>query len=571
MKIRPDTMGRHQPIVPRRSLLIAALGLAALTLILHGSALQGFWRFDDPVVLLYVLETPDVAGYFLSPEQWRASGVPFFTPWLIFDYWLDLQLFGFRPAMFYAHHLLVIWLAALLTFILLYRHVSAFWSGMAATLFLLGAPVAIISQQIMTRHYATGLVFAILSILFWLRTREGSMRIAPALSAGFYLLAMLNKEIFAPLPLLLFFLQSGPLKSRIVAMYPLALCAAIFVLWRSAMLGKVVGGYAGLDAARDLHTSFMILPQTFFGSGIWALAAGAVLLPVAGWALYASRHRAPMILAALVTLLLPFLAIRASLHPVDLRFAFLPWWGGCVLMTLGFARIWYSPRYRDAFKAFSSKANLFVILVVLVVVTASFGKRQESTEAIAAITDAYDVQGRFMWASGGAVSYVPYGDLSGLGLFGYGVSALKLHELGEGTPVAIPFTEAAVILRAPLPVHVYDPNCRCMKVALQADSVVTKNEGWQASQPMQIRMDRSQGGLDWEIHAPPAAACFLVFQKNNVSLQVSCSGGISFDTPPWLKGNFTLLVLAPGGQFKVSPLLLFPESGAVLAWDSSME
>jgi hypothetical protein len=257
--------------------------------------------------------------------------------------------------MFYAHHLLIIGLAALLTFILLYRHVGACWSGMASALFLSGAPVAIISQQIMTRHYATGLVFAILSVLFWLRAREGSMRIALILSAGFYLLAMLSKEIFAPLPLLLFFLQGGPLKSRIVATFPLVLCAVIFVLWRSAMLGKVIGGYGGLDASRDLHASLMFLPQTFFGSGIWALAAGSVLLPVAAWVLYVSPHQAPLILATLVTLLLPFLAIRASLHPVDLRFAFLPWWGGCVLLTLGLARIWHSPRCKKNLLALQTR------------------------------------------------------------------------------------------------------------------------------------------------------------------------------------------------------------------------
>lgn len=571
MKIPPDTMGHHEPFVPHRIMLVAAVALAALTLILHGSALQGFWRFDDPVVLLYILEHPDVTGYFLSSEQWQALGVPFFTPWLVLDYWLDFALFGLKPAMFFSHHLLVIWLAALLTFILLYRRAGAFWSGMAAALFLSGAPVAIVSQQIMTRHYATGLVFAILSILFWLRAREGTTRIAPALSAGFYLLAMLNKEIFAPLPLVLFFLQGGTLKSRIVAMYPLALSAALFVLWRSAMLGKVVGGYAGLDAARDLHASLMILPQAFFGSGVAALAAGAALLPVAGWALYVSRHHAPLILAALATLLLPFLAIRASLHPVDLRFAFLPWWGGCVLLTLGLARIWYSPRCKNTLAAFTNKARLLIVLAMLIVVATAIDKRQESAAAITAIADAYDVQGRFMWSQGETESYVPYGDLSGFGSFSYGVTALKSRHLGENAPVAVPFAEAVVKLRAPLPVHVYDPDCRCMKAALRADAFATKPDGWQASLPMRIRMDRRQGGLDWQILAPPGGTCFLVFRTINSSLQVPCSGGISFDTPPWLKGKFTLLVRAPENRWNASPLLTFPEKGTILAWDSSVE
>lgn len=568
MKIPHYSMGQHEPFVPYRILLVVASGLAALTLLLHGSALQGGWRFDDPLILRYILEHPDVTGYFLSPEQWRASGFPFFTPWLILDYWLDLKLFGFKPAMFFAHHLLIIWLAALLTFMLLYRRVGAFLSGMAAALFLSGAPVAIISQQIMTRHYATGLVFAILSILFWLRAREGATRIAPALSAGFYLLAMLNKEIFAPLPLVLFFLQSGTLKSRIVAMYPLALSAVIFVLWRSAMLGKVVGGYAGFDAARELPASLIILPQTFFGSGVAALAA---LLSVAGWALYASRRHAPLILAVLAALLLPFLAIHASLHPVVLRFAFLPWWGCCVLLTLGLATIRHSARCKNPLTSYTSKAHLLTVLALLVVIAPTLDKRQDSARALAVIADTYDVEGRFMWSKGNDVSLVPLGDLAGAGSFGYGITALKFRHLGEGAPVAVPFSEATVKLHAPLPVYVYDPDCRCMQIALHTDSAASENDGWQANMPMQIRMDRSRNGLTWQIHAPPGSACFLVFRTINLSLQAPCSGGISYDTPPWLKGKFTLVVRAPGNRWNASSLLTFPEKSAILAWDSSME
>jgi hypothetical protein len=76
MNIGNDTIGHRQPIVPHRTLLIAALALAALTLILHGSALQGFWRFDDPVILLYALKNPDVAGYFFRRNNGEQAGSP---------------------------------------------------------------------------------------------------------------------------------------------------------------------------------------------------------------------------------------------------------------------------------------------------------------------------------------------------------------------------------------------------------------------------------------------------------------------------------------------------------------
>ena len=127
-----DSAGKPYP--HHLVIVIAAGFLAALTLLLHGNALGGYWRFDDPVQLLYVVEHPGVIGYFLSPGQWQELSVPFFTPWLMLDYRLDLALFGLNPAMFYAHHLLVIWLVALLTFILLNRYVGVVWSGVAASL-----------------------------------------------------------------------------------------------------------------------------------------------------------------------------------------------------------------------------------------------------------------------------------------------------------------------------------------------------------------------------------------------------------------------------------------------------
>jgi hypothetical protein len=560
----------QENVLASRTIMMAVAGLlAALTLILHGSALQGFWRFDDTAILLYVVEHPSVLGYFFSPGQWRASGVPFFTPWLIFDYWLDFTLFGLKPVVFYAHHLAVVWLAALLTFVLLYRHAGLIWSGMGATLFLAGAPVGGVAQQIMTRHYATGLVFAILSILFWRRAHEQKSRISLALSTCLYLLAMLNKEIFAPLPLVLFFLQTGALKSRLDTMFPLGLSIVIFVVWRSAMLGAVIGGYGGLDAAADLPQSLAALPMVFFGVGYPALATCVVVLSTACLALYLIPHHIPLVLAMLVALLLPFLAIRVSVQPFDLRFAFLPWWGSCVLLALGFSSLF---RRRQASEAqrfiFPCKIHYLVLMATLAAVSATLSKSRDTARAIDAIVTFYDVQGRFMWSHKETVSYVPQGDLSGFGLFGYGTSALKNRLLKQNSPIAVPFAEYAVKFGVPLPVYSYNLDCRCMKEALRTVTASIGKDGFQPSLPIAIHMNRTPGRLDWYIQAP-GAACFMVFREINTSTTVPCSGRVSFDLPPWLKGKFTLVVRTQEQQWNASPMLVFPEKGATLVWDSS--
>lgn len=555
------------PPIPRAVMMAAAGILAVLTLMLHGDALQGFWRFDDTAILLYVAEYPSVSGYFFSPSQWQASGVPFFTPWLILDYRLDYTLFGLQPAAFYAHHLLVIWLAAVLTFVLLYRYAGPFWSGLAAALFLMGAPVAVVSQQIMTRHYATGLVFAILSMLFWLRSRESGGRSAPLLAAGFYLLAMLNKEIFAPLPLLLFFLREGTLKSRLGAMLLPGLAALVFVVWRSVMLGAVIGGYGGLNAASGLLNSLAVLPQVFFGAGGMAWPAGAVLLSAAAWAMYSARRRLPLVFFSLAALLLPFLAIRASVHPVDLRFAFLPWWGVCVLLALGLSSLPRCLNLAGKPRFPSRGSGCLAILAVLLVATAAFLKSRDTAGVFDKLVNPYDVQGRFMWFREDTVSYVPAGDMSGFGLFGYGTSALKKRLQERNSPVAVPFAESAPKLGVPLPVYFYDPDCRCMKAA--APVAEMENGGMQAAMPMSISMNRGMNGLDWHIQSPAGASCFLAFREINTATAIPCSGKISFDLPRWLKGEFAFFVRAPEQRWNVSPVLVFPERGALLTWRSA--
>lgn len=549
------------PPIPRTIMMAAAGILAVLTLMLHGDALQGFWRFDDTAILLYVTEYPSVSGYFFSPGQWQASGVPFFTPWLILDYWLDYTLFGLQPSAFYAHHLLVIWLAAMLTFVLLYRYVGPFWGGLAAALFLMGAPVAVVGQQIMTRHYATGLVFAILSVLFWLKSRESGGRSAPVLAAVFYLLAMLNKEIFAPLPLVLFFLREGTLKSRLGAMLPLGLSALAFVAWRSVMLGAVIGGYGGLNAASGLLDSLAVLPQVFFGMDRTALLAGATLLPAA-WALYSMRRRHLfLVFFSLAALLLPFLAIRASTHPVDLRFAFLPWWGICVLLALGLSSLPRCGPLVGKGSLLPHTIGCLALLTLFVMVVAAFLKGRDTAADFDSLANPYDVQGRFMWSQGETVSYVPVGDTSGFGLFGYGTSALKKRLLEKNSPIAVPIVESAQKLGAPLPVYVYETDCRCMKEATPAE-----NDGAQVATPMAIRMVRSMNGLDWHVQSPAGAACFLAFHEINTATAIPCSGKISFDLPRWLKGKFTFIVRSPEGRWHASPTLGFPERNGTLEW-----
>lgn len=548
------------------SAIAAAVLLAALVLLFHGSALQGGWRIDDPWVLLHVVEHPAAPGYFFSPEQWQATSVPFFTPWLILDYWLDLALFGLRPSAFYVHHLLFVWLAALLTFLLLWRAVSPLWAFVAAALFLVGSPVVVVSQQLMARHYPAGLVFALLAIVFWLRTREAESRASLALATGCYLVAMLNKEVFAPLPLVLLFLGNGPLKARFRAVVPFLLTAALFVAWRALMLGNIIGGYGGrFHAAGDIPNSLAALPKVFFGEGWPALMGGLILLPAAILLLRPYKRTAAPLLAAAIALALPFLAIQVSTQVIHLRFAFLPWWGACVLLSLGLARVWAAPITGTEFKNRPiGTRRALAILAVLGFFWVTWANSRATSRTYDAVAAEFDVQGRFLWDHDEASGYVPFGEVATILQFPYAISALKGILLGHRAPVPIPFMDSAPLLTGTAPVHAYDPDCRCMKKADQAAS--TQSKAYRPTLPMEILLDRSKTRFAWRFAAPADATCFLVFQDANVAVTIPCFGEIPRQIPAWLRGPIRLFVRNADGQWNASPTLAFPEEGQTLKW-----
>jgi hypothetical protein len=540
--------------------------LGVLTLVLHGSALQGFWRFDDPMVLQYVVKYPRVVGYFFSPEQWQALAVPFFTPWLVLEYWLDWTLFGLDPAMFYAHHLVMIWLASFLTFMLLRRHAGFLYGGMAAALFLAGAPVAVVAQQIMARHYVTGLVFAIFAMFFWLRAQGRDGRKFLWMASGCYLLAMLNKEIYAPLPMVLFFLMDGRFSSRLRALLPLALVAGTFLVWRALMLGRVVGGYDNaLHGVNHIRGSMTALPQVFFGTGWLVWAGGIVFILAVVMVLRLSLRNGLLVGAGLIALLLPFLAVQVSTNPINLRFAFLFWWGVCVVTALGFSS-WRQSVLSGGNSLLAWCGHILMFSAALIISAAAFKKGQESAYAYQDIASQFDVQGRFIWDNDATVGYVSPAAVAGSATFSHPLSLLKLQLFGKDSPVSFPFAAAAAKFSPGLPLYTYDSSCRCIKEQAKHES----REQFQAALPMSVRLARTEDSLDWAAQAPEGSECFIFFQEIRMSVHIPCSSGkVAFDFAPWIKGKFRFVVRIPEKQWNASPNLIFPAKGMVTEWRSS--
>lgn len=558
-----ETAGNRRNAYP---IGLAAALLGGLTFLAHGSALQGHWRIDDTLVLLYIVEHPDAFGHFFSPGQWQSLSAPFFTPWLVLDYWLDYKLFGLNPLAFYAHHLIFVWLAAVLTFVLLLRHVGWFWAGVAACLFLIGSPMAVVSQQLQARHYATGLVSAILSIMFWQQARISGRRPMLALATACYLAAMLNKEIFAPLPLVLLFLDNAPWKHRFKALLPFFLTATLFVVWRWIMLGKLIGGYANrFHEAGNIAASLQALPSVFFGDG-WQAAAGSMVLLLAAVLLLRQGRRRAMaaLIAGFVAVSLPYLAVGVSMEVINLRFTFLPWWSACTLVALGFGGAYHGargvPERRDMFRGAS---RYLAPLAVALLFSIAAGRGLKAANDHAVLASEFDAQGRFLWDLDKAASYVPFGAVSGIPQFQYATSALKMALLQAAAPVAIPFTASAGLLAGNTSIFLYDPGCRCMRKETPSASSAAM-----PSLPLEVAVDRPRNGLTWRFVVPAEASCYMLFIDLNASVQLPCTGELFYRMPAWLGGSFRFLARTASGQWVASPPLLFPGEGQGLKWSS---
>lgn len=298
------TAGVPTPAVARseagRQGLVAAIGLLlylGLVFSFYGQALTLGWCCDDTQILLHASRHAPWR-WFIEPDTWRAL-VPFsLTPWLSLSYRIDLALFGFNPAAFHAHHLVVLALCAWM----IHRLVRP-WAGEAAgaaggLLFLAGVPAAQASQVLMVRHYLEGLLALLLTLWLVRRQSQAPRAWRPVLIALSYAVAATAKEVFLPLGLVAWLWAAGPWQNRLRSTAPVWLLMALYVPWRGYMLGELLGGYTpsgdltGSHRLADSLQQFLQVPALLTARPAPALALLAALGVAGGlawWRLQGGR------------------------------------------------------------------------------------------------------------------------------------------------------------------------------------------------------------------------------------------------------------------------------------------
>lgn len=323
-------------------IVVVILGL--VTYVFHHSALSGFWRIDDGTHLKFAALHSAWEYFFVPDITGQQSGHKFVTPWNVFFYDINLWLFGLNPKGFYAHQLIIIWGTSIATYFFIRFWGSTQWALFGSFLFLLGAPTVHIAQELMTGHYAAGLLFSILALYYYISALRKQNKWLALTSAFFYLLATTCKEIYVPLIGILLFIPEGNLKRRLFYAIPFALVALMYVYWRYNVLGGYIGGYnhgppvINLDNIWIILNNFLHIPYVMLGSGNAGMYVLAILVVISIAYFIKNIDKSSYILVGLVLILLPLIPIWQCIGGSKQRFIFLPWWSFSVYCAILFAK-----------------------------------------------------------------------------------------------------------------------------------------------------------------------------------------------------------------------------------------
>jgi hypothetical protein len=256
-----------------------ALSLACLyTILLVLNFNTIFWPFgiiDSPIPLAQaILYSP--IEYFTSPSKYQFLSYNNFTPWLTLSWDIDYTLFQLEPLGYRVHHLLSTVILLGVAYLLLYRLTYSILNTSIFCLALITLPATIdVIDELMDRHYLEGMILCLLSSLFALAYVRKRAIIWLSLSVLFYGLSILAKEVFIPLPGILFCLFPGNFRRKFVFIIPYAITLLAYLPWRFHMISGT-GGYSSAN-------TYLILiedPQLLFNAAQRLLDSLFVTTPV---------------------------------------------------------------------------------------------------------------------------------------------------------------------------------------------------------------------------------------------------------------------------------------------------
>lgn len=247
----PHTSGHLQHQVITGGLLLALLVVVTQATFLP----YGFSFIDSPTILVHgIMYSP--YEYFSSPYHYEFLSPDNLTPWVTLSWEIDYALSGLDPLGFRIHQLAAATLLVVLIFTVLIQlkvqPIVAFLFSWAMSV----TPAFLdVTAALESRHYLEGLIFSLTSTLCILQYNKDKQYFWLIVSALLYALATTAKEIYVPLPGILFFLLQPGLQARALSILPHAIVTIGYMFWRFHMLRGSFGGYSEAGAYSSVIAS----------------------------------------------------------------------------------------------------------------------------------------------------------------------------------------------------------------------------------------------------------------------------------------------------------------------------
>ena len=337
---------------------VAILTLSIWVALLYYPSLALGWTTFDDVIMLLQAEMFSPRDYFFTPDVYRLLSSANLTPWVTLSYDFDLALFGIAAEPFRIHQLLAIAILVAGSYLFIVRWCGPLVAWVSMLLFSVSAPVAAVATTLSMRHYSEGGIMAVLALhSYYVAThhRGWKHKALILLSAAAYAGAVTAKEVFVPLVVVLFVIDHGTWIGRLRRLWLHALVAVLYSLWRIAMLGGAVAGYAlpgGGGIASSLDGAWFMLrslPDAAFLSPLTGLVFISALIALLTFSIL-RRQIGPLFFATI------FICVLAPVAPVgmvaaimglhnSLRYFLVAMWAACLGFAFAVDRI-ASPTWR---------------------------------------------------------------------------------------------------------------------------------------------------------------------------------------------------------------------------------
>lgn len=548
----PVPLRNHPSIV----WMVYSLLSGGMIYLLYGQTLAGFWRYDDTQLLKHASEFSPWQ-FFTDPEASRSLQAFNLNPFISLSFSLDCSLFGQDPKIFYLRHLATLWLSALATVLLLRRWSALEWACLGGLFYLLGSPLAVISGQLMCRHYLEGLIFSSLAVVFYLKCLRGGAYRWALLSGLGYFAAISCKEVYVPLPVVLFFLPEGSFPRRIRAGIPIFLTGLLYIPWRHFMLGSYLGGM-GLEVSAG---KWLALPFDFWRYLFGPLQIPALSLALIFFALISWKNwRMGLFLLVCMAVLLGPLAPISSFI-VDTDRYFLPLWWFLSLITLLMARF---------LAAVTPRSYIAAAVILAVLSGGALWKNSQTRERWEPIHREFDVQGRFLWDEGSEKDAVILSPLLSRNYwYVVGLDWLKKRRLPEKEIAKIWIDEREYEEVLPNGGRIWEYRPEMGKMKQIQDQVPVRLRQWNskvADRPltMDFRYDREEGVVAWQF-GPYENGRYLIITDTGGLWELPLRGKLR--SAVRTDFHITLRYDSPEGWITYSEKLPFlPTQGKSIQW-----